>query len=61
MSPLLKTCTNKKRYDTRGEAETALRHGRTWTPAVGSTPTLYHCHYCGGFHLCSDRRRAQRR
>ena len=46
-------CERKQRYDTRAEAEDAVRaciaHG---APEL----RVYHCRYCGGWHLTSHPR-----
>ena len=45
-------CTNKHRYADRSECERALVYWKR----RGTRYTLYHCHWCGGWHLSTKER-----
>jgi hypothetical protein len=61
MSPLVRSCSNKRRYATRNEVERYLKYGHTWRPAPGAVARAYRCIFCMGFHLSSARKGARRR
>jgi hypothetical protein len=61
MSPIVKSCSTKRRYDSLAEAERYRRHGHTWCPGPGQVATVYRCFNCGGYHLSSGRKGGRRR